>query len=58
MLLIIPSLYKLLGTITFGIARLTVLAIPGLMISSVSKAAIEPRAYSNIPTGLSLITAT
>jgi len=57
MLLVIPSLYKLVGTITFGIARLTVLAIPGLMISFVSKADIEPRAYSNIPTGLNFLLA-
>jgi len=57
MLLVIPSLYKLVGTITFGIARLTVLAIPGLMISSVSKADIEPRSYSNIPTGLNFLLA-
>ena len=57
MLLVIPSLHKLVGTIPFWIARLAVLAIPGLMISSVIKADIEPRAYSNIPKGLNFILA-
>ncbi|MEI6269026.1 MAG: transporter [Methylococcaceae bacterium] len=50
-------LYRFVELVAFRFFRLSLLVIIGVLISPVSKADIEPRSYSNIPTGINFLLA-